>query len=83
MCGIIGYIGERPCAQEVVLNGLRILEYRGYDSAGFSTLTADDRIVTERRADYRHSVEALLDLTTQPSRVGIGHTRWATHGTVA
>lgn len=78
MCGIVGYVGSKK-AQEYLVTGLHRLEYRGYDSAGIVTI--DNGSATLLRA--KGKVEALDQLTTaQPSSgtVGIGHTRWATHG---
>ncbi|AHB42146.1 glucosamine-fructose-6-phosphate aminotransferase [Candidatus Saccharibacteria bacterium RAAC3_TM7_1] len=78
MCGIVGYIGHRN-AQEVLVNGLKRLEYRGYDSAGVVTFDGGD----PQRLRATGKVEKLAELVRrQPSdaTVGIGHTRWATHG---
>ena len=79
MCGIVGYVGERP-ALEVVLGGLRRLEYRGYDSAGVA-LVADGHLATAKRAGKLVNLESALEAEPLPdATVGIGHTRWATHG---
>jgi glutamine---fructose-6-phosphate transaminase (isomerizing) len=79
MCGIVGYVGERS-ALEVVIEGLRRLEYRGYDSAGVALL-AGGKLVTEKRAGKLANLEAALrDHPLPPATTGIGHTRWATHG---
>ena len=79
MCGIVGYVGERS-ALEVVIDGLRRLEYRGYDSAGVALL-AGGKLVTEKRAGKLANLEAALrDHPLPPATTGIGHTRWATHG---
>jgi glucosamine--fructose-6-phosphate aminotransferase (isomerizing) len=79
MCGIVGYVGERS-ALDVVIEGLRRLEYRGYDSAGVALL-ADGKLVTEKRAGKLANLEAALsDHPLPPATTGIGHTRWATHG---
>ena len=79
MCGIVGYVGDRQ-AQDVVLEGLRRLEYRGYDSAGIALVT-DGRIAWRKRAGKLANLEkALADEPLPPSTTGIGHTRWATHG---
>jgi glucosamine--fructose-6-phosphate aminotransferase (isomerizing) len=94
MCGIVGYVGQRP-VQEILLAGLEKLEYRGYDSAGVSVL-ADGEIASIRavgnlsklRAAVLHSNGAggpqapPVATIARPSTVGIGHTRWATHGRV-
>jgi glucosamine--fructose-6-phosphate aminotransferase (isomerizing) len=79
MCGIVGYVGEQS-AIEVVIEGLRRLEYRGYDSAGVALL-ADGKLSTDKRAGKLANLEASLAETPLPSSTtGIGHTRWATHG---
>jgi glucosamine--fructose-6-phosphate aminotransferase (isomerizing) len=79
MCGIVGYVGERS-ALEVVIDGLRRLEYRGYDSAGVALLSGG-KLVTEKRAGKLANLEAALrDHPLPPATTGIGHTRWATHG---
>ncbi|KWX03710.1 glutamine amidotransferase [Carbonactinospora thermoautotrophica] len=79
MCGIVGYVGEKP-ALDVVLEGLRRLEYRGYDSAGVAVL-ADGKLATEKRAGKITNLEKTLTEHPLPSgMVGMGHTRWATHG---
>ena len=96
MCGIVGYVGKRP-AREILLAGLRKLEYRGYDSAGIS-LIADGRIEAVRAVGNLGALEAKLGAAdgvaggggvavaereaAQPT-TGIGHTRWATHGRVS
>ncbi len=78
MCGIVGYIGDRPC-RDILFRGLRKLEYRGYDSAGIS-------VIREGRFDLLHSVgnldkmESVLHQLEDGSTMGIAHTRWATHG---
>jgi glucosamine--fructose-6-phosphate aminotransferase (isomerizing) len=79
MCGIVGYVGEKP-ALDVVLDGLRRLEYRGYDSAGVA-LVAGASLFVEKRAGKLGNLAKVLAETTPPaSTLGIGHTRWATHG---
>src|SRR3954470_19079931 len=89
MCGIVGYVGERPC-RDLLLKGLERLEYRGYDSAGLSLL-ADGQIDSVRAVG---NLQFLKDAVEQkataggvatvesPAMTGIGHTRWATHGRV-
>ncbi len=78
MCGIVGVIG-RGDAAPLLLEGLRRLEYRGYDSAGIATLV-DDRIVRRRAQGKLANLAAVLDATPLGGTTGIGHTRWATHG---
>ncbi|MFC6154320.1 glutamine--fructose-6-phosphate transaminase (isomerizing) [Nocardioides yefusunii] len=79
MCGIVGYVGQKQ-AQDVVVEGLRRLEYRGYDSAGIA-LPKDGLIVSDKRAGKLANLEASIAATPLPAATaGIGHTRWATHG---
>ncbi|MGD9697259.1 MAG: glutamine--fructose-6-phosphate transaminase (isomerizing) [Thermoleophilia bacterium] len=83
MCGIIGYVGGRPC-RELILTGLERLEYRGYDSAGFALLDGDEGIAESVRAVGNL---ARLRAAAGPGDgsvavTGVGHTRWATHGKV-
>ncbi len=79
MCGIVGYVGHRQ-AQDVVVEGLRRLEYRGYDSAGIA-LVDDGAIASDKRAGKLANLEAAIAAEPlPPSTTGIGHTRWATHG---
>ncbi len=79
MCGIVGYVGPRQ-AQDVVVDGLRRLEYRGYDSAGVA-LVVDDSIAWAKKAGKLANLEkAIADSPLPASTTGIGHTRWATHG---
>ena len=78
MCGIVGYIGPRE-AQDVLLSGLAKLEYRGYDSAGIAVL-ADHTITVEKRKGELANLEQALADHPIAGHVGIGHTRWATHG---
>jgi len=79
MCGIVGYVGERQCAP-VLLDGLRRLEYRGYDSAGIAIETAGEGVRVLRCRGKLDNLEALLKAESPKGTVGIGHTRWATHG---
>src|ERR1700722_11062218 len=90
MCGIVGYVGDRP-AEEIILGGLRKLEYRGYDSAGMSLL-GDGEIRSVRAVGNLDHLEHALAQShggaatatlTAPATIGIGHTRWATHGRVS
>lgn len=79
MCGIVGYVGEKS-AQDVVIEGLRRLEYRGYDSAGIA-LVDGGSISSDKRAGKLANLEkAIVDRPLATSTTGIGHTRWATHG---
>ncbi len=78
MCGIMGYIGERP-AGEVLLDGLRRLEYRGYDSAGVAVMNGGS-IDVRKTAGKLGRLAELLERAPVGGVVGIGHTRWATHG---
>ncbi len=79
MCGIVGYVGHQQ-AQDVVVEGLRRLEYRGYDSAGVA-LVCDGEIASAKRAGKLANLEAEIAEHPLPtSSTGIGHTRWATHG---
>lgn len=78
MCGIVGYIGSRE-ALPIVLEGLKRLEYRGYDSAGIATLTKGSLSVVKRVGKLAQLQEA-LEAKPQASTIAIGHTRWATHG---
>ncbi|MGH7400082.1 MAG: glutamine--fructose-6-phosphate transaminase (isomerizing), partial [Candidatus Rokuibacteriota bacterium] len=78
MCGIVGYVGPGS-ATEVILDGLRRLEYRGYDSAGLAVL--DNGVLALRRgAGKVDRLESLLQREPATGRIGLGHTRWATHG---
>src|SRR3954471_1775098 len=86
MCGIVGYVGEKS-ALEVALDGLRRLEYRGYDSAGSGVVNgADGQVGVDRKAGKLANLEKALAEHTNGSgpdpsaTVGMGHTRWATHG---
>ena len=79
MCGIVGYVGPKS-TQDVLLGGLRRLEYRGYDSAGISVIS-DGQLATRKKAGKLDNLVA--DIKAHPiaeARIGIGHTRWATHG---
>ncbi|MBD3914058.1 glutamine--fructose-6-phosphate transaminase (isomerizing) [Nocardioides hwasunensis] len=79
MCGIVGYVGSKP-AEGVVIEGLRRLEYRGYDSAGIA-LIDDGQVVSDKRAGKLANLEKAIAESPLPQvTTGIGHTRWATHG---
>ena len=79
MCGIVGYVGPQS-AERVIVQGLRRLEYRGYDSAGV-VLLHEGGLVGDKRAGKLSNLDAALEESPLPeSSIGIGHTRWATHG---
>jgi glucosamine--fructose-6-phosphate aminotransferase (isomerizing) len=78
MCGIVGYIGEQD-ATPIILNGLKKLEYRGYDSAGIAVLQKG-KIEIRRDAGKLNKLTAMVELQPLNGRLAIGHTRWATHG---
>ncbi len=78
MCGIVGYIGKRSAA-EILLNGLEKLEYRGYDSAGIAVFTGSEISVKKEKGRLVNLVDA-LNVNPLNGNMGIGHTRWATHG---
>jgi glutamine---fructose-6-phosphate transaminase (isomerizing) len=89
MCGIVGYVGQRP-VQEILLEGLEKLEYRGYDSAGIS-MQADGRLDSVRAVGNLSALRAAVEradegggvaVAAPPVSCGVGHTRWATHGRV-
>ena len=78
MCGIVGYIGDKT-ASDILINGLHRLEYRGYDSAGVAILNGDG--IQLRRSPGKLSVlEESLKKQPLQGTIGLGHTRWATHG---
>jgi glucosamine--fructose-6-phosphate aminotransferase (isomerizing) len=79
MCGIVGYIGKRP-AVPIILDGLRRLEYRGYDSAGLAVLNDSQELVVRRASGKLRNLEEVIRLDPVDGTYGIGHTRWATHG---
>ena len=78
MCGIVGYVGSRPAA-DLIIKGLRRLEYRGYDSAGLAVLNGHGLSVT-KAAGKLSNLEKELAGNMPQGTVGMGHTRWATHG---
>jgi glucosamine--fructose-6-phosphate aminotransferase (isomerizing) len=89
MCGIVGYVGSRPC-RDLLVAGLEKLEYRGYDSAGVSVIE-EGRVESVRAVGNLANLRAAMDeqvagggvaVATSPARTGIAHTRWATHGRV-
>ena len=79
MCGIIGYVGQRA-APPILLEGLRRLEYRGYDSAGIAVLAGDGLGTRKRKGKIDEGLAQLLAQNPISGACGIGHTRWATHG---
>jgi glucosamine--fructose-6-phosphate aminotransferase (isomerizing) len=79
MCGIVGYVGPRDAAP-ILLEGLRRLEYRGYDSAGIALLTEDGEVFIEKKAGKLTNLTDHLNGGAPAGHPGIGHTRWATHG---
>jgi glucosamine--fructose-6-phosphate aminotransferase (isomerizing) len=79
MCGIVGYVGPRP-ALEIVVEGLRRLEYRGYDSAGVAIIGPSGELQTAKKAGRIGNLDAELATRSISGTTGMGHTRWATHG---
>jgi glucosamine--fructose-6-phosphate aminotransferase (isomerizing) len=80
MCGIVGYCGNKNAAP-IILESLKRVEYRGYDSAGIATIS-DDKLIIKKGVGKLDDVEAKYKLSTATGKSGIGHTRWATHGGV-
>ena len=78
MCGIVGYVGHGD-TKEIILHGLKTLEYRGYDSSGIA-LMSDGEILVEKKAGRIENLEESMKEKNFSSEIGIGHTRWATHG---
>ncbi len=82
MCGIVGYVGDQSALQ-VVLDGLKRLEYRGYDSAGVAILTSDELCLVKKAGkltNLENAIQEAADPRMESGTTGIGHTRWATHG---
>ncbi|MGI8743042.1 MAG: glutamine--fructose-6-phosphate transaminase (isomerizing) [Bryobacteraceae bacterium] len=79
MCGIVGYIGNRKSVP-IILDGLRRLEYRGYDSAGIAVLNGDSHLSIRRASGKLRNLEEAIRINPMDGAYGIGHTRWATHG---
>jgi len=79
MCGIVGYVGPREAA-DFLVGGLRRLEYRGYDSAGVAAIDRSGALTAVKTVGRIDRLEASLADTPAPGQIGIGHTRWATHG---
>src|SRR3984893_3613457 len=82
MCGIVGYVGHQP-ALDVVVDALRRMEYRGYDSSGVALVDGDGKLTVRRRGGRLANLESALaetDPADLAGSTGLGHTRWATHG---
>ncbi len=79
MCGIVGYVGDAQ-ATEFLIQGLHRLEYRGYDSSGVATITDTGELAITKAAGRIDKLETQLAAKPAPGAIGIGHTRWATHG---
>lgn len=79
MCGIVGYIGFED-ASTFMMEGLSKLEYRGYDSAGIAVIGANNVIKVQKKVGRLANLEAIVKADPNPGHIGIGHTRWATHG---
>ena len=79
MCGIVGYVGAQR-AVPIILEGLKRLEYRGYDSAGLAVYCDDDSLAIRRASGKLRNLEDALRMDPVDGRYGVGHTRWATHG---
>jgi len=79
MCGIVGYVGDKQ-AVSILLQGLKRLEYRGYDSAGVAVLNGGPCVEVVKRPGKIRELEAAISLKPPVGTCGIAHTRWATHG---
>ncbi|MFN7931537.1 MAG: glutamine--fructose-6-phosphate aminotransferase, partial [Blastocatellia bacterium] len=79
MCGIVGYVGNQQVV-DVVIEGLRKLEYRGYDSAGIAVINRDGEMQVRRAEGKLRNLETALAKNPIDGDYGLGHTRWATHG---
>ena len=79
MCGIVGYVGSKNVVP-VVIEGLRRLEYRGYDSAGIAVVNGDQTVQVRRASGKLRNLEDVLSKSPVHGDYGLGHTRWATHG---
>lgn len=79
MCGIVGYIGDEN-ATGIIIDGLKKLEYRGYDSSGIALVTKDHELIVRKKKGRIANLEELIEGENLYANVGIGHTRWATHG---
>src|SRR5262249_5204819 len=79
MCGIIGYVGSKT-ATPILIEGLRRLEYRGYDSSGLAVLDSGGLLVRKKKGKIDEGLAPLVQQHPAEGHLGIGHTRWATHG---
>jgi glucosamine--fructose-6-phosphate aminotransferase (isomerizing) len=79
MCGIVGYVGKKQVVP-IIIEGLRRLEYRGYDSAGIAVAGNGDKLQLRRAEGKLRNLEEVIRLKPLDGSYGIGHTRWATHG---
>ena len=79
MCGIVGYIGFRE-AYPIVIKGLKRLEYRGYDSAGVMLCDGNDLKIVKTKGKVSDLEDKAKDIASSKATIGMGHTRWATHG---
>jgi len=79
MCGIVGYVGNKPVVP-LIIDGLRKLEYRGYDSAGIAVVNGDHELQIRRAEGKLRNLESALQQNPLSGTYGVGHTRWATHG---
>ncbi len=80
MCGIIGYAGSSNISNSVLINGLHALEYRGYDSAGIAVLNKDKIQIIKAEGNVSQLSSKVAAMQLAEGTIGIGHTRWATHG---
>lgn len=80
MCGIIGYVGTSNISNSVLINGLHALEYRGYDSAGIAVFNKDNIQIIKAEGNVSQLSSKLASMQLTEGTIGIGHTRWATHG---
>src|SRR5918992_605810 len=79
MCGIVGYVGNKPVVP-LIIDGLRKLEYRGYDSAGIAVVNGNNELQIRRAEGKLRNLESALQQNPLSGTYGVGHTRWATHG---
>ncbi|MGH9818339.1 MAG: glutamine--fructose-6-phosphate transaminase (isomerizing), partial [Candidatus Acidiferrales bacterium] len=79
MCGIVGYVGKKKVVP-LIIDGLKKLEYRGYDSAGIAVMTQNGKMEIRRASGKLRNLEEILRLNPIDGIYGLGHTRWATHG---